>query len=44
MHHCALELSPGSVNKDGRVLFLLFKPINVIVLKEPISFFVKPSI
>lgn len=41
---CALELSPGSVNKDGRVLLLRFKPINVIVSKEPVSFLVNPSI
>lgn len=44
MCHCVLELSPGSVNKDGRVLFLPFKPINAIVLKKPISFPVNPSI
>lgn len=44
MYYCAFEFSLGFVNKDGRVLFLLFKLINVIVLKELIFFFVKLSI
>lgn len=44
MCYRTLELNPGSVNRDEKVLFLLFKPINVTVLKEPISFLVNPSI
>lgn len=33
MCHGVLERSPGSTNEDGRVLFLLFKPIDDIILK-----------
>lgn len=44
MCRCVPEPSPGSSNEQERVLFLLFKQIDVIILKAPTSFLEHPSI